>query len=127
MTDDANEARLEALLAQVIEAAKAKGVVHVHPTGAVGNEDSRSDTYHLICEMFGDNGTFRTIEALDFSDLAKLAGVEVPEDDVEALDEMLYDKHYGYWHVPTFEGVKTNPVLCFWSEPDNPYPGTDSR
>ncbi len=111
-------------LEEVLAKATELGFVILHPTIYIAPTDSSKDIVHIVCnELFGLNGTYKTIKQASTEDL--LVAVGVPHGaEFETLDEELGEwlDAYDVLAAPAnFAGGED--VLCFWSE-ENPYPGT---
>lgn len=116
----------KAMVDKILIAAMAKGVKLLYPTLGLSCDSSSRDLSDAMREMWGDNGTFRTVRTLCFSDLIELTGIDIGDLDEDNLDNIVYEEHEALFEAPTGYPAGCETEFCFWSD-DNPYPGTKAE
>jgi hypothetical protein len=120
-------AAIQQKAAAAIEAAKAQGMSILYPTASVRCRRNRDvvGPFQAIEALRGRDGTFRAIRSLDGFDIAQ----RLPETEAEQAKERRsvineIDSMGCVFQAPPDDAEERTITLCFWSEPDNPYPGT---
>jgi hypothetical protein len=119
-------ATIEKQVDEIIEAVKAKGVTVLAPSRYIstfcGDVDYKI-LFDFVMGLWNHNGTFRTVRILDEEeDVLELAGLS--EDDCTDWLIKAIEDRFLVFVAPADDGEKRETALCFWDEPDNPYPGT---
>lgn len=110
------------MVQRIIAEAQQKGVVVLYPTASIEPDAQSRDIRDTFWDIWGDNGTFRTVKIVGFSDLIDITGIDIGELDDDTLSDIAYEDVHAVYQAPTgYES--TEDRFCFWSD-DNPYPGT---